>query len=492
MINLSRKLYISLFTLLLMVIVVGTTTFAWLKLNPNAFFDEMEISITSNEDLKISVDGTNYKNSLTATDIKSAIAAKANGYTLKWNDSTKMDDFYDTKTKDLIPGSQLDKLYGDIKMKPVHSMDGKSFESLLMSGIDVQKKMYIELDIYFESITNNAQTVYFSNREFEYEDGTVIPKTEILVKDPQKVKQDIWEYVGASFDTYDPLTGAKLSYNYGMKNYSDVPDFSLYASDAVRFTLSTTSSDGGSDKIIKHKGIYEINQGRGSYATDLTEDYYVGTAGVEYDATKNVGFTYYNTVRQHNLDEGTGNDKLLEALVYKNLPNTYKGLDTTEAAEIITLNSTNQYGRNGNAKMTITFWLEGWDADCIDPILDQVLDIKMSFTNYNTVNENEPVRIRYAITNPNNPSEVLGYRILNTVVEDNLATEIDERTVLHQIVGQPISDKQPAYVEGNTTHPFKGWGLLQADGTVVPWDFSEPVRPKSISDLDWTLVSMWA
>ena len=52
-----------------MVIVTGTATFAWLKLNPNAWFDEMQIDVSSNEDVEISVDGVRWTHNLSKRDV---------------------------------------------------------------------------------------------------------------------------------------------------------------------------------------------------------------------------------------------------------------------------------------------------------------------------------------------------------------------------------------------------------------------------------------
>ncbi len=94
MINLSKKLYISIFALLLSIAVIGTTTFAWLKLNPNAFFDDMSISIDITGDLEISVDGEHYTNQLSRDDIKSAIVAKAWNYKLSYVENEDKTHYY--------------------------------------------------------------------------------------------------------------------------------------------------------------------------------------------------------------------------------------------------------------------------------------------------------------------------------------------------------------------------------------------------------------
>lgn len=464
-----------------MVVLVGTTTFAWLKLNPNAFFEEMEISISSNEDLKISVDGVHYKSSLSSVDIRSAIVAKAYDYTLVLDEENGGYNFYDEKTGKTIESSELNTLYSSTRFAPVTSKDGKHFYNLNGTEVKVGNKQFTQMDIYFESISDFAQDVYFSNKEITYEDGTVIPKTEIKVKDQTEADASLWGSALVSFDTFHPEFGDKISYI--KRDDEPIPFYTAYASDAVRFSI-VSSVDDGSGFVSTDHGIYEINKGFGSYATNLTEDLYSidptktksGAASAMYDATKNAAFTYYNNYKKYELDEGLGTDKTISPMDFNAMPKTFKGLDTVEAAKIITLNKANNYGRGGTAKMTVTFWLEGWDGDCIDMVLDQDVDIKLSFTNYNNVMEYDPVNLKYVVTDPSDKT---------TVVDTWTRT---------QIVGLPISDSTPAFVLGNTSHKFLYWGLKNpTTGEITEWDFTQNVVPEAdnAAARQWTLVSVW-
>lgn len=504
MINLSKKLYISIFALLLSIAVIGTTTFAWLKLNPNAFFDDMSISIDISGDLEISIDGENYTNSLSRDDIKTAIVAKAYNYKplFKSNeeDGTHYFDFENLNDGivygETISHEELDSLFSAIKLGAVTSIDGKNFADKGGTTRVVKDMVFVQLDIYFRS--KSEQKVYFSNREIHYKEYT-IPKTELDITDRDTADAELWDYTRASFDTYDLITGARLSYktkdpDKSKEEYrADLADYRAYASDAARFSITTTTVN-NDETVYKNKGIYEINQGRGSYATDMTEDVYSGLAGVRYDSTKNAAFTYYNNYMQESREEIGGEhrtDQLLTAPKYNNLPcyTTFKGLDSQEAAEILTLNKDNDYGDGGLAKMTMNIWLEGWDADCVDMVLSQELSIKMSFSNANIVVEDDPVNLTYRITNP------------------ETGATIDESKVRHQMIGLAITDDAPAYVVGNTTHKFLGWerGVLKKnatgltdddytwDGTDNLWDFSTRVRPEenTVEARTWVFRSVW-
>lgn len=479
LINLSKKLYISIFAFLLAFIVVGTTTFAWLKLNPNAFFDELSIQLDTSGDLRISVvgDDDSYKNNLDNTDMKYAVVAKRlseKGYKLKCTkNADKTLSYYFVDDSNNNVSVDVDAEYSKLKLAALTSSDGVTFRNKFDT---VMRDGYLSFDIYFKSDTNSTQTVYFSNREIAYEEY-VIPKTEIVVKEAIS-SDDLIDKIHADFSTYDMLTGTKLDFDVSNKNTFDYKEGieeyypSVYANEAARFSIYTTVND-----VENFNGIYEIDAGHGSYATkDMTDAIYSNALGARYDASKNAALTYYNNYILSNEDnEQRMNEVIHPTLKYLELPETYKGLDTEEAAEILVLNEGNHWGANGRAKMTMSLWLEGWDADCVDFVLDQELAIRMSFTNSSTVIEHTSVDLTYRVTDPNS------------------GMTVSEKT-RKQIIGLPISDDAPAFVEGNTTKKFVGWRrIVNGVADAELWDFSQPVSGDKDTDAarTWVLESVW-
>ncbi len=506
MVNLSRKLYISIFTLILLVVLSGTVTFAWFKLNTNAWFSNVEISASTNANLKISIDGKNYASTLNAEDLEKSIVAKANGYELKCDAQGEDPYWYDPveKKKITIENDLLQSEFQNISLKPVTTSDGKIYKNFLGDKVDITSKYYIEFDIYFESIvdgkhTNDIQEVYFSNRTITYDDGTVIPKTEIGTTKMEEI--EFPNNILASFNTLDLTTGKLISYDASSKKATsedgeDVTEsfektFRTYVSDAVRFSVEaksnkTTTSNSYLDGGVK---IYEINKGNGSYATTLNEEgkdlnntTYSGLSGAMYDASKNAALTYYNTVKKKELDDNNSKDKQLDPISYNEVPNTLKGLDTIEAAKIIRLDESNHYGQDGSAMMTVRLWLEGWDADCIDTVLDQNVSITLSFTNYNTFIENDPIELTYLYKNP-------------------ITGKIDKTKVRHQVYNNLISDDSPSYYDG-IGKTFLGWARSDKDGNYIDdngnitsdytlFDFKNTyVKPRTEGE-KWYLVSVF-
>ncbi len=526
MVNLSRKLYISILSLMLLFIVAGTVTFAWFKLNTNAWVSDLEIGANINANLKISVDGENYFTNLTSSQIAKSIVAKANGWELKCHDSNYKpidnegeDDDEDSlnywygyekdsdkeKKKIRITNNSLNSYLSQISLKPVTSSDGKSFQTLDGTSRNVTAKYYIQFDIYFRSDDNEDQTVYFSNREIKISgEDTTIPKTELSVAN---YKDEFPKDIMVQFDTYDLSSGKLIHYNSKTEQATmdgvDVTDsfkknFRTKISDAARFAVSTTG-----DSIDNGTRIYELSKGNGSYATNLVEtgststnSTYEGASGAAYDATKNAAFTYYNRTAELEHSQGNMSRNFITAIEYSDVPDTYKGFDSLEAARIINLNQSNSWGKNGEAKMTMTIWLEGWDADCIDTILDQKLKIDMSFTNFTSYLENGFVKLTYLTTNPSNKNEIVETKVRRECIANNVY----------------IADDAPAYIKGSNAS-FKGWAYSNEDGQYTDKDgnlVSDPVMfdfettpvisKKAATKKDdsnqavenWYLVSVWA
>ncbi len=383
MVNLSKKLYISIFSVLLLLVVMGTATYAWFELNTNAWFDDMELKVNSGEGIKISVDGVNFSYNLTKADIKKAVVAKSKGYTIS------PDGNYYNQGGQKISSSNYDADFARIELSAVTSIDGKNFttrEGKLKTYSDLD---FVGLDIYFASDNPESSSpinVNFSIQRIVLENGTVIPKSEV-VTDESKGIIGFPSGLTGNFVTYNKETGlADTYYKYQpLSNQSEtIQNFKSYASDAIRFSVTTSENP----NITK---IYEPNEGNGSYATDLSDIYYSGAIGAKYDKSKNAAHTYFNTLRGINPED--------EVYVnYEDLPFTYKSFDTLDASKVLTLNSENNYGQNGDCKASINIWLEGMDADCFDAIYEQIVQLKFSFTSF--VSPNEPLDVTFKTINP--------------------------------------------------------------------------------------------
>lgn len=456
MINLSKKLYISLFTLLLLFVVAGTATFAWFKLNTNSWFDDMQLEVNSSDGVKISIDGETWKNELSKREISVAALAKKYGYSVVYKD--KVPQYMDSEGN-IISSDNWQSEFEQIKFQAVTTIDGINFKNLYNRNMTASKGDYVSLDLFFKADTEAPTTVYFSNKELA---DLGIPKTTITVKDVENITFP--DKLVGDFSTFNPTTGALFTYSNETKEKPNF-EFRTLASDALRFAVR--SYDG-----ISQNGdvrFYEVGAGVGSYATDFTEDDYVGPIGARYDATKNAAFTYYNNVRGKETEEYI--TPLSFDYVDSVMPKTYKAFDTVEGATVVKLDAANEYGAHGKAKINLTMWLEGWDADCIDTIWDQTVVASFAFTAFKQ--NYDPVKLTYQVTNP----------------ETGEPIEAKSWTV-RQIQGEVISEQMPVKspVPG---YKFSGWGIKKSDGSIVPYEFKDEVWANQEYGTEWTLVTMW-
>lgn len=452
MINLSKKLYISIFTVLLLLVVVGTATFAWFELNTNAWFDDMELQVTTGEGIKVSIDGVNFKYNLTKEDIKKAIVAKSKGYTMSPDGNYLNEDGVKTSA------SNFESDFSKVQITGLSSLDGETFYTRDEKKIELRSGQYASLDIFYMCDIpeqNEVRTVHFSTQEMRLDDGQIIPKSEI-VTDESKGLIGFPSLLTGHFTMYDKLNGASVKYTH-FESMSSQPkliqDFKAYASDAMRFSVKTTINGVTSDQVK----IYELNEGNGSYATDLSEKYYDGAIGAKYDKSKNAAHTYFNSVRGVDSDDE-------KYLAYEDIPDTFKGFDTVEGSTVLTLNEENNYGQNGECKATFTMWIDGWDADCFDAVYQQIVLLKFSFTSF--ANPNSPQKVTFKTKNP-------------------VTGQIVNEKVMNYYPNLPITTYDVVKdIYSTTPKKFKGWALEETPNTL--YDLTKN-RTKDI-----TLVTLWS
>ncbi len=467
-----------MFTLILLVVVAGTASFAWFKLNQNAWFDDMELDVSTTGGIKISVDGVHFKNNLTKKELQMGLMAKSKGYDLTYVDDKYMYSYVEGSETKYVEVGDVEEEFSKRFMQPVHSKDGQRFYDLADREVSAQSTNFVySIDIYFIDETRQGRVVYFSPQDRTYEDGTFIPATTTTVANADTIG---WpENIIASFSTYDQQTGAKIDYD---PSGDPIENWKVLASGALRYSVRVNDNGHLEDKYR----IYELDKGNGSYATTLSEDDYVGAAGAAYDSKKNAGFTYYNNVQTWDNEYLGGGQDPLTPIDFDSVPETYKGLDNFEAAKIVALNEANHYGFGGTVKMNMNIWIDGWDADCFDAVWDQRVQIKMSFTSYEVQNI---FKLTYRKTNPTNPLDYVDFKT---------TTQIDN---------MKISDDSPVFDDmstGGEHHKFVGWAKLDqttgdiprdAENKPILWDFSQQAKASKLSsgnDIDhWILVSVW-
>ncbi|MFA6801226.1 MAG: hypothetical protein WCR19_03860 [Acholeplasmataceae bacterium] len=123
-----KKFYISILTVILLVLTFGTVTFAWISLSTVNNIEGLSLSATSGEELQISLDGVEFTNNLT--------------------------------------NEQLESLFSNITLNEITSIDGKIFSaggSRKSNDINDERD-YLQFDIWFRT-TEDVHQVYVINNQ---------------------------------------------------------------------------------------------------------------------------------------------------------------------------------------------------------------------------------------------------------------------------------------------------------------------------------------
>ncbi len=360
-----KRLLMSFMTLLIAIVAVSTSTYAWFEMNKEVWVSDFGINVIGDEGIFLSVDGLNYTEKITELDLKKAIVCKYKNFSLN-----PSGDFVDSK-KNVIKATEatIKNYISEIEMKPVTSLNGKTFYNHLGMNdkniINPSDGNYVSFDIYFgtnyevpkdTSLAKNIK-IYLNSKDSRSTSNEFISATQIKSNTLENIK------LLNKCNSYDPLTGKVV--NHFATGKDGVSGLNLSVKDAMRFSIITESQS----------SIYELGEGLGSYATNLDETKYLindegnspAAYGAKYDSSKNISYTYINSV-------AAGSSTALD---YNVIPQTYKSLLSLEASYITTLNVSNNY----IAKATFNIWVEGNDADCMDNIIGSFVECSFSFTN---------------------------------------------------------------------------------------------------------------
>jgi hypothetical protein len=374
----KRKLITSLASISLLAFTSVSVTYAWFTANTEAWVNRIGFDVTSGTGMMISVDGINYNESLTELEMKKAVVKKLYEAKEEGSTSWRGSDLYIDNV--LQTEDDINLKLKEIKLTPVTSNNGYEFTDGILDGqphnVSYADGFFISFDIYFKANYNGTDPnytvpVYFNNQEksimYKDIDGIdrikQVPKTSItspavkMIRATDAISENEAR-LARGFATYKEDGTPRLVDETQLDS-----GVYIHASDAMRFS---TSTDGYATKI------YEPNLGYGSYATTINSenddiknigsDYYLEAS--KYDARKNAAHTYTQNVKGHTL----------MPLEYNELPHSYKNFDTKSSALVCLMKG------NEATKATFTYWLEGWDADCFDTILDSSISVTLAFT----------------------------------------------------------------------------------------------------------------
>jgi hypothetical protein len=301
--KLTKKLFLSILSVALAVVALGTTTFAWFTLGNEVTVGQISAEIVADEGIEISLGNTGkWYTSLSASNVSEYITANA-------------------------INNELD----NIAMSSLATTDTKAFAFTNAEGQSTSKYLQLEIKVRYsgEIEAGNHATLYLKTAQFD---------------------SSVTNWVA---DT--TITNAKTVYNLtaGVAK-------AFYASDAARLTLSTGTASG-----------------------------YLFTCQA-YGHTVNDTYTAINY--------GEGNDKIssAEGTASTGFAQLYAASKNYEInalandADLTTLTPAENYtssnaaiGNFTSAVDTLTFyttiWLDGWDDECINAIIEGIINLKLEF-----------------------------------------------------------------------------------------------------------------
>lgn len=351
--KIRRKITLASIAVLSLLATAVTTTYAWFSLNDSAFIEGFDISIENTDNLLISTDGIHFKQSLNATDVIESI----NSLREEENKITQL---------------------SDIKFNAVTSKDGLDFKQQVLSFDELNRKAisyeiapinhYLKMKLYFTVEENGTiddttqHENYNLNFKTQSKGGDGVHPTRFSSKNQNLITKN----------TLTNLTGPLTSGS----------SITVNPVNALRLAVlgSTVESSSNQDLDV----IYDIAQEHdmGSYALDsnvlqtLDEQYQLD----KYNSEKNAMFTYFNSVQNN----------ILKPMI------TYEADDELETAKSDTLalldkiqtSMDNNLGtfiynpeisKYNIVELTITLWIEGFDADNIIGLNTSNIEVLLSF-----------------------------------------------------------------------------------------------------------------
>lgn len=345
--SITRKLILSVASLTATAVCLTSTTYAWFAKNANAWTEEFNVKIHTDEGLQISIDGENYYDSVTPELLRKAIALSR--YNLGEGQNKKLTEVTDA---DLAPYSY------DTYLAPVSPDENFNFWGFPSEAEDFdlyldkpnklykpinltetkEYKGYIQFDLYFRNIPSSkdpkdAYKLIFVDKDYAEE---------------KELTQTYIEGLPSTVKLNNTLVTPTQTYHNG-------DTIEINPKDAMRIGVE------GSQKVI-----FEPNQGIASsaynnYPTTAT-DYLL------HDPATNPMVTYFNSTHKK------GN---LEIKDYIDFYKTEKDFDGKKELARFERESDGTYK---DAKITVYLWLDGYDADYLQGVNTESVHFFLNFT----------------------------------------------------------------------------------------------------------------
>ncbi len=310
-----KKLYISILSFIVTIIVFGTVSYAWISVATTYNIDGLSIQASSGNELQISIDGIHFANRL--------------------------------------PAVEIEELFRDIRLYDVTSMDGVNFYTGGLRPIAPAHpgEHYLSFDLWLRTI-RQEHSVY-------------------LINDVS----NLMTFDDNMEGTYFISQGVVWTNRIGFFNGPTLDDFvqpnttaRYYATEAIRISVVELIDDMNSLDIRNPESLKRFiydpsgNPYRGFGVGIGAYSYFTNQAGLFLTIPEDRPNTSYRLSQVDRFDP------------YQALDNESHVATLQETDEVDSLGRT--YYR---AKIRVNIWIEGWDADAFDAIHKDMVKIQLQF-----------------------------------------------------------------------------------------------------------------
>jgi len=335
--KLTRKLLLSIFAIVFALVTLGSTTFAWFTLSTTTEVVEFDSTINSGTGIEISIDGLNFSRKVFLDQLEEEV----------------LDILLDPITTE--NGRQFFKLVTDDPFL-YDSEAGETGEIKYNLDTATANESYIEFTLYFRSPEKDVK-VYLTN------------KSEVTSLETPWISDTTFMYGSDGDDEVE-----------------EGDSINIYAANAIRMSFdeySVKAEVEDAPKVIKDeiKGdpLVFANFNNSGYDDIPLEDDVLETGNVSYFRAK----TEYDLLNPE-IDEDEGQDEY--EFVTAKLPSTIHQFANMSslggASPIVTLASTADEGSDYDwyyGAIVVRIWLEGWDPDCFNSVMANVVTFKLHF-----------------------------------------------------------------------------------------------------------------
>lgn len=366
-----KKIYISLMSIVLLMLTAVTTTFAWVGFLNNSFFDDFDIDLSANElgeyGLEVSLTGEKdtFSNTIDEIELKRQVLKNA-----------------EYPGVDNMSDEQVEKANFSMDQCTVQRTDNALGEFMDIKGN--YTKNYFKFSIYMRS-RKNAE-INPDDQSTYYMDAFLNDNIFIGVSKTNKLMNDF---------TYPTINGNIIypatyydSYNNGLyeMTYPSFTSNNLIKNPNVSGNITVNPVSASRLAIEVHKPV-DMYDTKAFYGINNTIIYQGGTQYPTYNSqTKEYSFGGI-LPDDYNVAIYDYNNKILEGYTAKSVPKWALERGDLEFVNdgitnrIIDSNDS-KVGIDQMIKMTFYFWYEGWDADCFSIINQMPVSINLSFSNY--------------------------------------------------------------------------------------------------------------